>query len=79
MVRAAAGCAPRGNVDCWGPFLMPGSEARCNTASSSPRSPDLPFGDVRNWLHFQKLVSKLTFLVVGRKISNVFAKTLCLL
>ena len=33
-VVRAAGCAPRGNVDGWGPFLMPGSEVRCNTASS---------------------------------------------
>ena len=42
-VVRAAGCAPRGNVDGWGPFLMPGSEVRCNTASSLATVPRSSF------------------------------------
>ena len=42
-VLRAAGCAPRGNVGGWGPFLMPGSEVRCITVSSFATVPRSSF------------------------------------
>lgn len=70
MVRAA-GYAPRGKVDGWGPFLMPGSEVRCNSLLPRHGSPIFLFGDVRNWLHFQKLVFKTDILVWGGERSEM--------
>lgn len=71
MVRAP-GCAPGKNVDQWGPFVLPCfEEVAVSSRATSPLI--FPLGDMRSWVCFQKLVSKLTFQW-GKKMTNVFAK-----
>lgn len=55
----APGCASGDNADGQGTFLMPGAEG-VTQLSPGPHTSDL-LGDVRSWVRFQKLVSKLTF------------------